>query len=371
MPAFRNGAPRVTAFASLAALVSEIERHDIRALFTVGSNPILADVRARFPDTALLIAEIQSSWDALMRHVSPATLGAFDAIYGFSASWVDWWGVYQVAWGRVAPDEHDLWLGRLKERYVPVGFAEAEQLKYVDPAAVRVRLGLPPGRPVVLYLPFPFQSLARQFWPHRIHAVGRATALFHIARTGQWQWLPYVRNGWNDRAVVAAVRALCDRHGAALVVKSRMKNVVPRYLRRLADVTLYDEAYYPATILELLAVASVCIHYDSFTVSEAAYARVPSVSISPTLAEWPLSGERKAPVAAFSSARDGFYDFPGVVWRLRVPEAVQRVASLSLPELTVDIARRRSFLMTFFGSDDLDVGARILDDVARRLAAAS
>jgi hypothetical protein len=369
MPAFVHGAPRVWAFTTVEALAALIRAEDVRVLFVVGARPILAEIRARFPSPALFIAEIQSSWDTLMLHVGPATLPLLDAIYGFSASWVDWWADYQVAYGRIRPDERETWLGRLKDRYVPVGLAEAEQLKYLDRTALRRRLGLPEDRPVVLYLPFPFQSVWRQFWPHRVHRPPRAVAALHILASGRREWWPYVRRGWNDRSLVARVRELCDRHGAALAVKSRMKNAVPRYLRRLADVTLYDDAYYPATILELLAVSALCVHYYSFTISEAAYARVPSLCISPTAEEWPKIRTQKMAVAAFSPAPESFYNFPGVVWSLSIPEAFERLASLSLGALALDGDRRRAFVEKFFGPDDLDVAARIHDDVVRRLAA--
>ena len=366
MPAFARGTPAVSAFTTVDDLARLIRRAGIRALFVVGARPILGEIRARFP--GLLIAQIQSAWDALMLHVTPQTLPLFDAIYGFSAHWVDWWADYQVAYGRIAADDREAWHGRLKERYVPVGFAEAEQLKYLDRTGLRTRLGLPPDRPVVLYLPFPFQSVARDFWPHRIHGSRRATALLHVLAPGRRAWWPYVRRGWNDRALVAGLRRFCDANGAVLAVKSRMKNLVPRYLRALADVTLYDDAYYPATILELLAVSSLCVHYYSFALSEAVYARVPSVCISPTADEWPQIRAQKMAVEAFSPKPESFYNFPGAVWSLSIPEAFEDLPRRPLGAFALDEGRRQAFLAKFFGPEDLDVAARIHDDVERRLA---
>ena len=369
MPLFVNGAPRVQAFTAVDELAELIRREAIRVLFVVGARPILAELRAQFPSTALLIAQIQSSWDTLMLHVSPATLPHLDAIYGFSAGWIDWWGDYQVAYGHIRADERETWHGRLKDRYVPVGFAEAEQLKHLDRTGLRARLGLPEGRPIVLYLPFPFQSVSREFWPHRIHRPRRTIGALHVLASGRREWWSYVRRGWNDRGLVTRVRQLCDRNDALLVVKSRMKNTVPQYLRRLADLTLYDDAYYPATILELLAISTLCVHYYSFTVSEAAYAGVPSLCLSPSAQEWPKIHTQKMVVEAFSAAPESLYNFPGAVWSLSIPQAFDRLAALSLDTLALNPGRRSAYLEKFFGPGDLDVAARIHDDVERRVAA--
>ena len=368
MPVFAKGAPGVAAFAAVEELDTLIRGAGIRVLFVVGARPIVAEMRRRFP--ALLIAQIQSAWDALMLHVTPRTLPLFDAIYGFSAAWVDWWAEYQVAYGHIPADEQEAWRGRLKDRYVSVGFAEAEQLKYLDRAALRARLRLPADRPVVLYLPFPFQSIGREFWPHRVHRPRRAVAALHVLASGRRQWWSYVRRGWNDRSLVGGLRRFCDANGAVLAVKARMKNLVPGYLRRLADVTVYDDAYYPATILELLAVSSLCVHYYSFALSETVYAGVPSVCISPSAEEWPQMRTQKMAVPAFSAAPESFYNFPGAVWSLSIPEAFERLPGLPLSAFALDAGRRAAFIARFFGPDDLDVAARIHDDVERRLAAA-
>jgi hypothetical protein len=368
MPGFVRGTPGVAAFTALEDLDALISGGGIRALFVVGARRIVIEIRRRFP--TLLIAQIQSAWDALMLHVTPETLALFDAIYGFSDAWVDWWADYQVAYGRIQGDDREVWRGRLKDRYVSVGLAEAEQLKYLDRAGLRARLGLPEGRPVVLYLPFPFQSVWREFWPHRVHRPRRAVAALHVLASGRRQWWPYVRRGWNDRTLVAGLRRFCDANDAVLAVKSRMKNLVPRYLRRVADVTLYDDAYYPATILELLAVSSLCVHYYSFALSEAVYAGVPSVCISPSAVEWPKIRTQKMAVSAFSASPEGFYNFPGAVWSLSLPEAFERLPGLRLDALALDEGRRRAFISRLFGPEDLDVAARIHDDVERRLAAA-
>ena len=80
MPAFARGVPAVVAFTSVEELDGLLRGGGIQALFVAGARPIVAEIRRRCP--ALLIAQIQSAWDALMLHVTPQTLPLFDAIYG-------------------------------------------------------------------------------------------------------------------------------------------------------------------------------------------------------------------------------------------------------------------------------------------------
>lgn len=373
LPAFRHGAPAVEAVRSVAELAAAARRRSLDALFCVGGRTLVPALRAALGPGRPLVAQVQSAWDSLMLHVRPDTLDAFDVIYGFTERWIDWWVEYQVAYGLAPADERQAWQRALKEKFVPVGFAEAEQAKWLDPAGARARRGLPAGRPIVLYLPFPFQSTWHEFWPRRIHRFRRPLQLANVALSGQRQWLPYVWNNWNDVSLVRQVRAFCDRHGALLVVKSRLKNPIPRHLRRVADRVFYDDGDYPATILELLSLSTLCIHYYSFTLAEAAALGVPSLCISPSATEWPKIRVQKGAVREFRPwpAPDSFYNFPGVVFGLGLGEAFRRLPELRLSDVTLSPDRRQAFVDTFLGCHDLDIAARVFADLTGRLSAGS
>ena len=159
---------------------------------------------------------------------------------------------------------------------------ELDAVRRIDPEEVRRRLGLPRDRPIVLYLSFPLASNPPTFWLRGVFTP--STRLGQAARTllaGRTEYWPDVREGLNDRRLVEAVRHFCDRTGAALVVKSRLKDPIPRYTLRRADRALYDLSHYPPTILELLSVASLCVHFYSTTVLEAVYCGVPSLCLAP------------------------------------------------------------------------------------------
>ncbi len=250
----------------------------------------------------------------------------------------------------------------LARRAVLVGIPEMDQCHWIDPEAVRARLGLEPGRPVVLYIPFPFASNPSTFWVR--HVYGRSSALWSrlaIALARRREYRTHVDRRWTDRRVVGAVRAFCDRNGAAFVVKARAKDPVPPYLARAADRVLYDEAYYPATILELLKISALCLHFFSTVAYEAAYAGVPSVCVAPSgddLGFPPLWQEWFLNVDA-----GGSFNFPGVVYARALGEFLDGFAASRISDYPLEPAARAQYVEKFIGFDDGKSADRVLDAV--------
>jgi hypothetical protein len=364
IPHFRNGAPRVIAFQSTDELVRRLEQHRVDVLFSPLRVGALDAVRADRRMARLFIAQIQSVPNPNV--LTDTTF--FDAVYGFSPSWVRWTTEWLTHERRLSLEESRRFEKDLEAVYVPTGFAEAEQLRYIDRDSVRARLGLPARGPIVLYLPFPFESVSHygDFWPKRIYARARLLQYANVLLSGRREFLEYARHGWNDRRVIETIRRFCDRNGATLVVKSRLKTPVRRYVRRLADRVFYDDAYHPATILELLAAADLCIHFYSAAQCEAVYAGTPAVCVSPTAEEWPAYGRRKI-LADFSTAPGAFYNWDGVSYSVGVPELIERFGACTLADFPLRADRRRAFIERFLGPDDLGTASRILADVASRL----
>jgi hypothetical protein len=240
-----------------------------------------------------------------------------------------------------------------------VGFPELDQFHAMDPGEIRRRLRLDPQRPIVLYCPFPFRSNPQTFWVRHVYGAGRLHQ--HLAtRFGAGRrYADHVARGWNDRGVVEAVRAFCDANGAALVVKARPKDPVPGYLARVAERVFYEETDYPATILELMRVASLCLHFFSTVAYEAAYAGVPSICVTADpdnlgfpvpWREWFLS---TTPGSSFS--------FPGVTYPLSVERVVADLPGRRIADFPVEPAARTHYLEKFVGSDDGKASERLLD----------
>jgi hypothetical protein len=249
----------------------------------------------------------------------------------------------------------------LRARGTLVGFPEMDQWHTIDRAAVRKRLGLADDTPVVLYLPFPFRSNPRTFWVR--HVFGRSSRVWRraaVALARRREYAAHVRAGWTDRAVVDAVRAFCDRNGAALIVKARAKDPVPGYLRRRAAHVFGDERYYPATILELLSVSSLCFHFFSTAAYEAAYAHVPSICIAPDEADLGFPPTWRV----FLNVRPGgSFNFPGVVYPMGLDEVLRRLPQRRLADYPLDLVARARYVEKFVGFDDGKASDRVLDAI--------
>lgn len=368
LPVFRNGAPEVRPYATRVELGRILTELSLDAVFTLIADtrkPTIWFLREAFPHLPRAQLQMVPNPNILTQ------FAAFDVVYGLTPEWVPWAADYHVRLGLVPETARDDWTKRLESVFVPVGFAEMEQLAYVDRATVRARFGLPEGKPIVLFLPFPFQSTRqhREFWPRRIYGARRPMQYVNALLGGRREFLPYARHGWNDRTLVRALRRFCDANGALLVVKAREeKNPVPGYLRAAADHVFADRAYYPATMLELATVADLCVHFYSTGLTEAVYAGVPNVCISPTAAEWPVYAKRMV-VEALSTTAPSFYNYPGVIYPVSVPDFITRFPSARLAEYPLDAPARARFIRRFLGHEDVGVAARILADLERRLPA--
>ncbi len=145
-----------------------------------------------------------------------------------------------------------------------------------------------------------------------------------------------------------SVRDFCRRTGAALVVKSRAKNRDPRYLRGSADLFVEsDDGVFPYTSIELMAIADLCIHFQSGAVLEAAHAGVPSLSVrvpQSHLEEYPGHDQ------LFGGHEGTLQKFAGVVWSMEHDEAAARLGRLTLADFKIDPDARRRYIERSSGS---------------------
>jgi hypothetical protein len=252
-------------------------------------------------------------------------------------------------------------LGRsldLSARSAIGGSTMLDQLGLVDRGAVRRHLGIGPDKPVVLFMSLKMAVPE----PRRRFVWGDGSALTRTARAvahGRADLVPEIWKGNGYRALAQAMRRFCDRSGAALVVKSREKNRDPRFLRSVADVFVErDDEVFPYTSIQLMAVADLCIHFQSGAVLEAAMAGVPSISI-----KVPLSDSQQtypAHTFAFDARRGSLSNFPGVAWFTRPEEAVSLLEGRTLADFRLDPAARRAYVERHLGFDDLRSSQRVL-----------
>jgi len=261
---------------------------------------------------------------------------------------------WRVLADRFAPVRRDV---DLAARSAVVGSTMLDQLARVDRDAVRSAHGIAPGQRVVLLMslkmavPEPWRRLVWGGGP-RIARAARALA------TGHGALVPEVLRGNGYRALVAALRAFCRRQGAALVVKSREKNRDPAFVRAAGRLVERDDDFLPYTSAQLMAVADLCVHFQSGAVLEAVAAAVPSISVrvpQSHLADYP--GFRES----FGAEPGTLQRWDGVVWSMAAEETADFLARATWDDLRVDPGARAAYVERFLGFDDAGASGRVLD----------
>jgi hypothetical protein len=250
----------------------------------------------------------------------------------------------------------------LDARSAVCGSTMLDQLAVVDREAVRRRLGFGPDKPVVLLMSLKMAVPE----PWRRFVWGDGPALVRSLRAVAHRRADLVPDIWRGngyRALAQAVRRFCDRSGAALVVKSREKNRDPRFLRGVADLLVErDDEVFPYTSIELMAVASLCVHFRSGAVMEAAMASVPSVSVA--VPQTHLEGNPSFE-EIYGTHAGSLQHYPGVVWSTPHDGVAALLDGRTLADFRVDPAARRGYVERYLGFDDLKSSERVLREIER------
>ena len=273
-PRFFNGQPGFQSYANPSQLRDVLEHEGFDVLISAATAQSHGQVPAQRPGKWV---SLQYLVDSIISH-TPEQLLAADVVGFYSEWWIRWASQYYESRGQI-PDQATF-TRRWQEKAAFIGLPELDASRQIDPAEVRRRWGIPAGQPVVVLLPFG-QGIGRAaFWPRRIFGEpSRFKQALHVLAARRFEFWPDVLRGQTDARVVQALRAFCDRNGAYLLVKSRQKTPIPAYTEALADKCMYDECYYPATILEALSIASLSVGYYTGTVLEAIPLGVPHLCL--------------------------------------------------------------------------------------------
>lgn len=246
----------------------------------------------------------------------------------------------------------------LEGKLAYTGFAQMDAFGLIDPAEVRVRWGIPQDKRVVLVLPLDLAGWPGM-WPHffQKHGWRQWYALWKARKergfvSTYWCW---ALKGWNDARLAQTIKQFADRNNAVMLVKGREKDPLRPVWSELAFSALYDDEHYPATVFEAIAIADVCVLFYSTAVQEAVYANVPALCIDRLNKDivkhriW-----RRADVG-------GAYHFPGAVWWMSIPKAIQSLPVAPLEEFVITPKAREDYLEKFNGPADHCASERILD----------
>ncbi|MDP6455325.1 MAG: hypothetical protein QF898_18725 [SAR202 cluster bacterium] len=287
----------------------------------------------------------------------------------YSEWWINWAARHFAEEGQV--DDRTEFERVFARKARPVGFPALDVAARIDPLEVRRRWGIPNDQPVVVLLPFPQGFGKGAFWPSMIctepSRLQRAINVFAYRRFDYWS---HIWHDCNDVSVVKALRAFCDRNGAYLLVKSRKKTPIPDYTRAVADKCLYDEQYYPATILEALSIANVCFNFYSGAVMEAIALGVPNVCI--TFSADDYNGRNRLLLSRhkrfFTSQEGGLFRFTGVSTAITIAEAIETLPRRSLESFAMDPAARQRYIDKYLSLADSRSAERLVDEIEHAVA---
>ena len=188
-----------------------------------------------------------------------------------------------------------------------------------------------------------------------------------VRRTGlRFAYWPHAWHGWNDLNVVKAIRRFCDRNGAYLLVKSRRKTPVPAYTQALADRCVYDDSFYPATVLEALSVASLSVSYYSNSVFESVSLGVPHLCM--TYSSEDYNGGYSSYFSRFYTPAEGSaFQFRGVATAWSIPEALSQLPNKTLDDFAMDTEARARYIHKFLTHDAGNGGVRTAEAIERAL----
>lgn len=361
-PRFVNGQPRLRTYENPAQLQALLDREHADVLITAGTSQSHGQVPT---ERRLTWASLQYVVDSFVSY-PPERLLASDVLAIYSQWWIRWAGEYFESQGLVA-DRQDF-ESALQEKAALVGLPELDATRLIDPDEVRRRWGIPPRQPVVVLLPFGQGTGRAAFWPRRICGEpNRFKQAVNMVAAGRFEYWPAVMRGWNDARVVKALRTFCDRNGAYLVVKSRRKTPIPAYTEAVADKCLYDESFYPATILEALSIASLCVSYYSGAVLEAIPLGVPHACVTFEADDY-FGGTDSVPAhfgRFFTTEEGDAFKFRGVSSTFTISEAIDRLPAMSLQDFAMNTDAQARYVEKFLTRHDGTGAARTLDAIER------
>ena len=358
-PAFRNGRPLIRSYGGPPELRAWLAR--MRADAVIAGTPDV--VNSPLPASRPLWVCQQYFLDSVL--FGPDSLLTWDVLAMHSQWWLEWAGGYFESEGLVA--DRDAFVREAERRTTFLGLPEADAARLIDPDEVRRRWGIPPGQPVVVLFPFP-QGVGRNiFWPRRICIEpSRLKQLASIIAFRRFQYWSHMWHGWNDRNVVRALRRFCDRNGAYLLVKSRRKTPIPAYTEALADQCVYDEGFYPATILEALSISSLSVSYYSNAVFESVSLGVPHLCL--TYAAEDYNGTDAKCLARFYNPKEGSaFQFRGVSTALCIPEALSQLPAKTLSDFAIDAEAQDRYVQKFLTHGAGNGGVRTIEAIEQAL----
>jgi hypothetical protein len=167
---------------------------------------------------------------------------------------------------------------------------------------------------------------------------------------GAWREVIAALRSIDLKGVTKALREFCDANDAYLVAKYRWRDTPLEPERRIADKIVFDECYYPHTIMELMSIATLCVGYMSFGVREAVASGVPYIMLDVGgLTDLDFYGEGEARTFKEQASPGGVFNYPGVVHLLDEKRVRTNLPRMKLAECALDRAAWNVYYEKYLG----------------------
>lgn len=204
-------------------------------------------------------------------------------------------------------------LSRYEGLHEVAGSPMFDQLANLDRKRFKKDIEIPDEQPIVLLFA-PVLSRTTNWRYYVWREPDRKKRIASVVGDKKWRFLWEAAVGHSFFDIVKAIRAFCDKHGARLLIKSRLKQNDPAYLSEWAD-QYYDgrdDTYFPVfSTYKLISAADLCIGVMSMSVVEAVAMSKPTLNIYiPPSVEYPkeytnISKEERAYLNAVMKKQDG------------------------------------------------------------------
>jgi len=167
----------------------------------------------------------------------------------------------------------------------------------------------------------------------------------------------------NYQELFFSLKKFCQDNDYLLICKSREKNNDPDFIKTGCDLYTYDRGYLPFTLLELMCISDVYVGFNSSSIMEAVYCKLPVLSIHVFPMRYQFSDYRgniyEYLEECFNSPGE-FLNFPGVnrVFFLYKQKIDFKEA---FKGLKLDPQRRDDYVAKFIGFMDGKSSNRILN----------
>ncbi len=342
-----------------------IRKEQMQVVFFIAFDEIAKETKVLMNEKKdkVIFAHLQPGMDI----VHGRDLSSADAVYLFCENWKIFWKKWLLHFRTISEKEQEPVFEQIDTKTVISGFPQADQLADFDRRLILDKYGIPEGKKVIVYLPFPWR-VPFCIWSHIIYKPqNRIIKLARLFLHRAWQHLPEVFNSADDLQVAAAIRQFADRNNAFFLVKGRMKNKIPSYLRRIADKVVFDESYHPYTIMELMFVADLCVHFYSDAIKESAISNTPCICLGPARSQdWTCYAERFF-LKDFSPEPGGYYNFDGVVYNESADDFAVNFPQKTFDDYNLNRESRDRFVEKFLGYSDFKSSERIYNHISSLL----